>query len=134
MLRLMVALFVLIQSGCATTKQAATSTLGAVVDCTTGSAPALIEQFGPLAVEVIRAATKPDGTVDLEPFEATAEGALWDVAGCVWAHAFHQVAQGADVARFAPTPAVTPLQATWERIRHESLGGRRFRLADGTEI
>lgn len=133
MLRLMVVLFVLISSGCTATKQAATRTVDAVVDCTTGSAPALIEQFGPLAVEVIRAATKPDGTVDLKPFEATAEGALWDVAGCVWAHAFHQVAQGAGAAGFAPMPT-TPLQATWERIRHESLGGRRFRLADGTEI
>ncbi len=108
---------------------------GSVVDCATGSAPSLTSQFGPLADDAIAAATREDGSIDVDRLKRAARNFAWDTAGCVFAVAIARAMavsapRGLLATPGGPKPA--QLRAAWEAVRAEQLGGRRFELAGGT--
>lgn len=119
-------------AGCAALKRESHATASDVVDCTTATARAHAAEYGALLEQVILAATAPSGEVDFAPVRAAAAGFGIETGGCALAATIARLLEArVPESTRAAAPGRDELRASWESLRREQLGGRRFKVAGG---
>jgi hypothetical protein len=103
-----------------------------VIDCTIDVARAHSAEYGAIVEAALRAAVRPDGSVDWAAVRAAATGMTAEVGACTLAAVVVRMLEpSANGARAAPGPRGDELRAGWEALRRELWGGRRFRVEGG---
>lgn len=120
---------------CSQAKDTARKIADKVVDCAAENSPDITAQIAPLIDSVIRAARKPDGTVDWEPVKAALRLFAINTAGCVGTESVLRLAQiGTDPTARSLIGAPDPeeLRRGWEQVRQEMFPGVKFKTSIGT--
>lgn len=122
---------------CNSFKEHARDIAETIIDCTVENSTEITAEFGPLVDAALRAATRPDGSIDWAPLEAASKRFTAKAGGCVLAAAVAKaLAPAAPVDPAAPQSSPlevdrVALRAGFDRIRAAQFGGARFKTAEG---
>ena len=104
----------------------------AVVDCTIASVHAQVGELGDTLEQAIRAATSPEGRVDLAAIKSTLLKLGLADAKCLAAEVFARLLRAPALLPGPRTGEAAPgLREAWEQLRREDFAGARFKTSLG---